>query len=180
MSDPPDATISTLTRDWFVGLEKAELVCDSGGYPKPQNITWTWYHHQPVCCSNKSLVRPCLAASKNLTITCWIQPTVIPPALLKCSLHGAEMCLTTCISHIYMDYHTCEQQRNVFFSPKEGGFLCSNSSPNKSCGVTLRNSERGRYFLMRDEESKRHKEEQETHAKQLIIVPCFKYHSNAW
>ncbi|XP_044076684.1 nectin-4 isoform X2 [Siniperca chuatsi] len=39
---PPDATISTATGDWFVGLEKAELVCVSGGYPKPQNITWTW------------------------------------------------------------------------------------------------------------------------------------------
>ncbi|XP_071347074.1 nectin-4 isoform X2 [Trachinotus anak] len=39
---PPDATISTASGDWYVGLEKAELVCDSGGYPKPQNITWTW------------------------------------------------------------------------------------------------------------------------------------------
>ncbi|XP_068587465.1 nectin-4 isoform X1 [Cebidichthys violaceus] len=39
---PPDATISAGTGDWFVGLEKAELVCGSGGYPKPQNITWTW------------------------------------------------------------------------------------------------------------------------------------------
>ncbi|KAM6920300.1 nectin-4 isoform 1-T1 [Lycodopsis pacificus] len=39
---PPDATISAGAGDWFVGLEKAELVCGSGGYPKPQNITWTW------------------------------------------------------------------------------------------------------------------------------------------
>ncbi|XP_075953246.1 nectin-4 [Anarhichas minor] len=39
---PPDTTISAGTGDWFVGLEKAELVCGSGGYPKPQNITWTW------------------------------------------------------------------------------------------------------------------------------------------
>ncbi|XP_074508195.1 nectin-4 isoform X1 [Sebastes fasciatus] len=39
---PPDATISAGTGDFFVGLEKAELVCSSGGYPKPQNITWTW------------------------------------------------------------------------------------------------------------------------------------------
>ncbi|XP_070775307.1 nectin-4 isoform X2 [Enoplosus armatus] len=39
---PPDATISTATGDWFVGLETAELVCGSGGYPKPQNITWMW------------------------------------------------------------------------------------------------------------------------------------------
>ncbi|KAF1384089.1 hypothetical protein PFLUV_G00138660 [Perca fluviatilis] len=39
---PPDATISSGTADWFVGLEKAELVCSSGGYPKPQNFTWTW------------------------------------------------------------------------------------------------------------------------------------------
>lgn len=39
---PPDATISATTRDWFVGLENAELVCGSGGYPKPQNITWMW------------------------------------------------------------------------------------------------------------------------------------------
>ncbi|XP_039999033.1 nectin-4 [Xiphias gladius] len=39
---PPDATISTASGDPYVGLEKAELVCESGGYPKPQNITWTW------------------------------------------------------------------------------------------------------------------------------------------
>lgn len=39
---PPDATISAGTGDWYVGLEKAELVCSSGGYPKAQNITWTW------------------------------------------------------------------------------------------------------------------------------------------
>ncbi|XP_068427500.1 nectin-4 [Clinocottus analis] len=38
---PPDATISAGTGDWFVGLEKAELVCNGRGYPKPQNITWT-------------------------------------------------------------------------------------------------------------------------------------------
>ncbi|XP_056148923.1 nectin-4 isoform X2 [Lampris incognitus] len=39
---PPDATISTEKENWFVGLEKAELTCNSGGYPKPQNITWIW------------------------------------------------------------------------------------------------------------------------------------------
>ncbi|XP_034039309.1 nectin-4 isoform X2 [Thalassophryne amazonica] len=39
---PPDATITTSTADWYVGLEKAELLCDVGGFPKPQNITWTW------------------------------------------------------------------------------------------------------------------------------------------
>nr|XP_046264597.1 nectin-4 isoform X2 [Scatophagus argus] len=39
---PPDATISPATGDLFVGSDKAELVCSSGGYPKPQNITWTW------------------------------------------------------------------------------------------------------------------------------------------
>uniref|UniRef100_UPI0037E9624E nectin-4 isoform X2 n=1 Tax=Semicossyphus pulcher TaxID=241346 RepID=UPI0037E9624E len=38
---PPDAAISAGTDDWFAGLEKAELVCSSGGYPKPENITWT-------------------------------------------------------------------------------------------------------------------------------------------
>ncbi|XP_026229927.1 nectin-4-like [Anabas testudineus] len=39
---PPDATISASSGDWYVGLESAELVCESGGYPKPQNVTWTW------------------------------------------------------------------------------------------------------------------------------------------
>lgn len=48
--DPPDAKISSTPGDWFVGLDKAELVCSSIGNPKPQNITWTWYCHQPVCC----------------------------------------------------------------------------------------------------------------------------------
>lgn len=51
VSDPPDATISSATQNWYVGLEKAELVCNSGGYPKPQNVTWKWYRQQPVCCS---------------------------------------------------------------------------------------------------------------------------------
>ncbi|XP_060901333.1 nectin-4 isoform X1 [Labrus mixtus] len=38
---PPDATISAGTDDWFAGLERAELMCGSGGNPKPDNITWT-------------------------------------------------------------------------------------------------------------------------------------------
>nr|XP_040026322.1 nectin-4 isoform X3 [Gasterosteus aculeatus aculeatus] len=38
---PPDATISAETRDWVVGLERAELLCGSGGQPKPQSVTWT-------------------------------------------------------------------------------------------------------------------------------------------
>ncbi|XP_060940208.1 nectin-4-like isoform X2 [Limanda limanda] len=38
---PPDATITSVPGDWFAGLENAELVCDSGGNPKPQDFTWT-------------------------------------------------------------------------------------------------------------------------------------------
>ncbi|XP_029136615.2 nectin-4 isoform X1 [Labrus bergylta] len=38
---PPDVTISAGTDDWFAGLERAELMCGSGGNPKPDNITWT-------------------------------------------------------------------------------------------------------------------------------------------
>ncbi|XP_029309976.1 LOW QUALITY PROTEIN: nectin-4 [Cottoperca gobio] len=38
---PPDATISAGSGDWYVGLEKAEMICGAGGYPKPQNFTWT-------------------------------------------------------------------------------------------------------------------------------------------
>ncbi|XP_053293592.1 nectin-4 isoform X1 [Pleuronectes platessa] len=38
---PPDATITSVSGDWFAGLENAELVCDSGGNPKPQDFTWT-------------------------------------------------------------------------------------------------------------------------------------------
>lgn len=37
---PPEVTISTATKDWFVGLEEAELVCDARGLPNPYNITW--------------------------------------------------------------------------------------------------------------------------------------------
>uniref|UniRef100_A0A3P9J6S9 Nectin cell adhesion molecule 4b n=1 Tax=Oryzias latipes TaxID=8090 RepID=A0A3P9J6S9_ORYLA len=37
---PPDATISSSTDHWYVGLEKAELTCKGGGYPIPHNITW--------------------------------------------------------------------------------------------------------------------------------------------
>lgn len=43
VSVPPDATISPATAEWSVGLEKAELMCSSGGYPKPENVTWKWY-----------------------------------------------------------------------------------------------------------------------------------------
>ncbi|XP_041805930.1 nectin-4 isoform X1 [Chelmon rostratus] len=39
---PPDATITAATGNWFMGLEKAELVCSSRGHPKPENVTWTW------------------------------------------------------------------------------------------------------------------------------------------
>lgn len=46
VSDPPDAAISSATAEWFVGLKKAELVCSSGGYPKPENVTWKWYRQR--------------------------------------------------------------------------------------------------------------------------------------
>uniref|UniRef100_A0A668T6I7 Ig-like domain-containing protein n=1 Tax=Oreochromis aureus TaxID=47969 RepID=A0A668T6I7_OREAU len=39
---PPDATITTSASRWYVGLEKAELVCEGRGHPKPRNFTWTW------------------------------------------------------------------------------------------------------------------------------------------
>uniref|UniRef100_H3C5Y3 Nectin cell adhesion molecule 4b n=1 Tax=Tetraodon nigroviridis TaxID=99883 RepID=H3C5Y3_TETNG len=39
---PPDAAISASQAKWFVGLKKAELMCSSGGYPKPDNFTWKW------------------------------------------------------------------------------------------------------------------------------------------
>ncbi|XP_028283098.1 nectin-4 isoform X2 [Parambassis ranga] len=39
---PPDATISTPSGHWYNGLEKAELVCEGGGNPKSENISWTW------------------------------------------------------------------------------------------------------------------------------------------
>ncbi|XP_024921936.1 nectin-4 isoform X2 [Cynoglossus semilaevis] len=39
---PPDASISSSTSAWYEGLENGELTCDSGGFPQPQNVTWTW------------------------------------------------------------------------------------------------------------------------------------------
>ncbi|XP_047224666.1 nectin-4-like isoform X2 [Girardinichthys multiradiatus] len=39
---PPDPIISSPTTHWYVGLKEAELVCESRGYPKPQDVTWTW------------------------------------------------------------------------------------------------------------------------------------------
>ncbi|XP_036967493.1 nectin-4 isoform X2 [Acanthopagrus latus] len=38
---PPDAEVSVLNKDWFVGTENAALTCVSGGNPKPQSFTWT-------------------------------------------------------------------------------------------------------------------------------------------
>lgn len=52
VSDPPDATITTSSSRWYVGLEKAELVCEGRGHPTPQNFTWTWYFlhfHIHIC-----------------------------------------------------------------------------------------------------------------------------------
>lgn len=43
LPDPPDVAISSATADWFLGLEKAELICSSGGFPKPENVTWKRY-----------------------------------------------------------------------------------------------------------------------------------------
>ncbi|KAK2822735.1 hypothetical protein Q5P01_022800 [Channa striata] len=37
----PDVTISTSSRHFCVGMNDAELMCDGGGHPEPQNITWT-------------------------------------------------------------------------------------------------------------------------------------------
>lgn len=38
---PPDAKISPSPGQWYAGLEKAELLCDGDGHPKPHNISWT-------------------------------------------------------------------------------------------------------------------------------------------
>ncbi|XP_029971636.1 nectin-4 isoform X2 [Salarias fasciatus] len=37
---PPDAVISTSPEHLYVGLENAELLCDSRGNPRPHSITW--------------------------------------------------------------------------------------------------------------------------------------------
>ncbi|XP_061549243.1 nectin-4 isoform X1 [Phycodurus eques] len=39
---PPDATIAATTDNWFSGLDQAALTCNAGGFPAPQNISWTW------------------------------------------------------------------------------------------------------------------------------------------
>ncbi|KAJ8382487.1 hypothetical protein SKAU_G00032650 [Synaphobranchus kaupii] len=38
---PPDPTIRGYDGNWFLGLERVSLRCDSGGNPKPQNFTWS-------------------------------------------------------------------------------------------------------------------------------------------
>lgn len=39
---PPEVKISAGTGDWFVGLEKAELICNTQAQPRVHNITWKW------------------------------------------------------------------------------------------------------------------------------------------
>lgn len=39
---PPEVKISAATGDWFVGMEKAELICAAQGQPHVHNITWKW------------------------------------------------------------------------------------------------------------------------------------------
>ncbi|XP_017266528.1 nectin-4 [Kryptolebias marmoratus] len=38
----PYPTITSPSGNWYVGLEKAELVCNGRGYPESHNIIWTW------------------------------------------------------------------------------------------------------------------------------------------
>ncbi|XP_035283632.1 nectin-4-like isoform X1 [Anguilla anguilla] len=37
----PDPTIRGYNGNWFLGLERVSLRCDSGGNPKPQNFSWS-------------------------------------------------------------------------------------------------------------------------------------------
>lgn len=39
---PPELKISAGKGDWFVGMEKAELVCEAQAQPQVHNITWKW------------------------------------------------------------------------------------------------------------------------------------------
>uniref|UniRef100_A0A8C6SNU4 Ig-like domain-containing protein n=1 Tax=Neogobius melanostomus TaxID=47308 RepID=A0A8C6SNU4_9GOBI len=39
---PPEVKISAATGEWTVGLEKAELVCNTQAQPEVHNITWKW------------------------------------------------------------------------------------------------------------------------------------------
>lgn len=39
---PPEVKISAGKVDWFVGMEKAELVCEAQAQPPVHNITWKW------------------------------------------------------------------------------------------------------------------------------------------
>ncbi|XP_057713938.1 nectin-4 isoform X2 [Corythoichthys intestinalis] len=39
---PPDATITATTDNWFVGLDHAALICQTSGFPVPEDIIWTW------------------------------------------------------------------------------------------------------------------------------------------
>eukprot|EP00063_Salmo_salar_P072335 XP_014047170.1 PREDICTED: nectin-4-like isoform X2 [Salmo salar] len=38
---PPDASVTGFDGNWYMGLKGAELRCESGGNPKPNNFTWT-------------------------------------------------------------------------------------------------------------------------------------------
>lgn len=39
---PPEVKISAGKGDWFVGMEKAELICGAQSHPGVHNITWKW------------------------------------------------------------------------------------------------------------------------------------------
>lgn len=41
---PPDASVTGFDGNWYMGLKGAELRCESGGNPKPNNFTWTRYY----------------------------------------------------------------------------------------------------------------------------------------
>lgn len=88
--DPPDAAISPATAEWFVGLEKAELMCISRGYPKPENVTWKWYSHSARNTTWPNRLR--LLSSNNKQHL----GSTSDLLLQFCCTHGTGLCLKRC------------------------------------------------------------------------------------
>lgn len=163
MSDPPDATISSSTDHWHVGLEKAELTCKGGGLPIPHNITWIRY----------STTFFLLIMQYKLTANMvWLWHFQVHP--------DYSLCLTKSlwVWHWKVTWALSSHRQPVLPSKLDGSLF-------KSCKrkaellLNVKLGNLGRVQFSSEDVCEQHEEEQETRTKHLIIVSCFKYH-NVW
>lgn len=138
-------------------------------------IPWTQGHHLDMVRISSHSLSPlsssqqCCCAATSLFTCRWNVPQNIhkPPP-----------------TRTYRGY-TPADNKDVCWDVKEGVSLCfaqftgQRKASVSRCATLSEEKREGGDAFTRGRESQRHEEEPETHAKHLIIEPCFKYHYNA-